>query len=284
MKGARGVSHRADGAAVEHLRQHVSHHDHGEPGCDGGFEYLRPGPGLAVGEDQEVEDTDQENGGVLDQGEGAGAVIGLESDFVFEGFLEEFDGREIAGAEAQAFEIEQLDESDQAQQERQEGDEDDQDCESCSHPFDQALQAGRGGVRQRHSARAIRPRRFHDPCPAGGAGRAASGCGFRFQWSGRRRRLVRRARPAEMAISPRVAYLADRDRPGGLSYRERQDIGRVVFAQEVAVEAAEFAVAGNQAGEAGASGDFAAQSPGEAFQIAAVQFRRGAAEQNYMVV
>src|ERR1039458_8767128 len=39
------------GAAVEHLRQHVGHHNHGEPGSDGGFEYFRPGPGLTVGED-----------------------------------------------------------------------------------------------------------------------------------------------------------------------------------------------------------------------------------------
>jgi hypothetical protein len=96
------------------LRQHVGHHDHGEPGGDGGFHDFGPGPGLAVGEDEEVEHADQENGGVFDQGEGAGAVFGGEADFVFEGVLEEFDGGEIAGAQAEAFEVEHLDEGDQA--------------------------------------------------------------------------------------------------------------------------------------------------------------------------
>jgi hypothetical protein len=81
-----------------------------------------------------------------------------------------------------------------------------------------------------------------------------------------------------------VAHPADTDRPGGLSYWERQDIGGVVFAQEIAVEPAKLAVAGDEAVEPGASGYFAAQSLREAFQIAAAQFRRGAAEQNYMVV
>jgi len=54
------------------------------------------------------------------------------------------------------------------------------------------------------------------------------------------------------------------------------------------VEAAEKAFGGldilvNNAG-IGATGHFAAQSPGEAFQVAAVQFRRRPAEQNYVVV
>src|ERR1035437_7354438 len=113
------------GAAVEQLRQHVGHHNHGEPGSDGGFEYFRPGPGLTVGEDYEVENADQENGGVFDQCEGAGAVFGWEADLVFEGFLEEFDGGVVAGAQAEAFEIEQLDEGDQAQEEGEGGDEED---------------------------------------------------------------------------------------------------------------------------------------------------------------
>jgi len=69
-----------------------------------------------------------------------------------------------------------------------------------------------------------------------------------------------------------------------LPHRKREDVGGVVFAEEAAVEAAEFAIAGDEAGEAGAPGDFATQSPGEVFQVAAVQFRRGAAEQNYIVV
>ena len=49
---------------------------------------------------------------MFDEGKGAGAVFGLEADFIFEGFLEEFDGGEITGAEAEAFEVEQLHESD----------------------------------------------------------------------------------------------------------------------------------------------------------------------------
>jgi len=43
-------------------------------------------------------------------------------------------------------------------------------------------------------------------------------------------------------------------------------------------------VAGDQAGERPVPGDLAAQNPGETFQVAAVQFRRSPAEQNYMVV
>jgi hypothetical protein len=45
-----------------------------------------------------------------------------------------------------------------------------------------------------------------------------------------------------------------------------------------------MAVAGDQASEAGALRDFVAQSSGEAFEVATVQFRRGPAEQNYIVV
>jgi hypothetical protein len=74
------------------------------------------------------------------------------------------------------------------------------------------------------------------------------------------------------------------DRPGGLSYWERKDVGGVVFAQEVAVEAAEGGVAGDHTAEAGTVRDLAAQGSGEAFQVAAVQFRRRPAEQNYVVV
>jgi hypothetical protein len=66
--------------------------------------------------------------------------------------------------------------------------------------------------------------------------------------------------------------------------RKREDIGRVVFAEEIAVEAPQIAVAGDEACERAILGNFAAQSSGEAFQAAAVQFRRGPAEQNYIVV
>ena len=62
---------------------------------------------------------------MFDQCEGAGAVFGWEADLVFEGFLEEFDGGVVAGAQAEAFEIEQLDEGDQAQEEGEGGDEED---------------------------------------------------------------------------------------------------------------------------------------------------------------
>jgi hypothetical protein len=40
------------------------------------------------------------------------------------------------------------------------------------------------------------------------------------------------------------------------------------------IEAAEIAVAGDEASEAGAFRDFAAQSLGEAFEVTPVQFRR----------
>jgi hypothetical protein len=45
-----------------------------------------------------------------------------------------------------------------------------------------------------------------------------------------------------------------------------------------------MAVAGDEARERAVLGDCVAQSLGEALQIAAVQFRRGPAEQNYVVV
>jgi len=73
-------------------------------------------------------------------------------------------------------------------------------------------------------------------------------------------------------------------RPGGLSHGERKDVGGIVLAQEVAVQAAECGIAGDKTGETGTLSDFAAQSSGEAFQVAAVQFRRRPAEQNYVVV
>ena len=66
--------------------------------------------------------------------------------------------------------------------------------------------------------------------------------------------------------------------------REGEDVGGVVIAQKFAIKAAEMAVAGDETGERAALSDSVAQSSGEAFQAAPVQFRRGPAEQNYMVV
>ena len=101
---------------------------------------------------------------------------------------------------------------------------------------------------------------------------------------GRRNRLPHLGYFTEVQDRPGgLSYCGDR--PGGLSYRGKgEDVGGVIFAQKIAIEAAEMAIAGDEAGERAILGDFAAQSSGEAFQVAAVQFRRGPAEQNYMVV
>ena len=86
MSGASGSQPLRRRAAVEHLRDHVGHHDHGEPGGDGGFEHLRPSPGLPVGEDQEVQDADQQEAVCLTRVKRSGAVFGVEVRFCLPAF------------------------------------------------------------------------------------------------------------------------------------------------------------------------------------------------------
>ena len=122
---------------------------------------------------------------------------------VFQRVLEEFERRQIARAQAHAFEIEQLDEGDQHQQRDGEQGRQDRRPASWPHPLDQSGGRPRR-VRQRFSARAI--------CAAVGLVIEAEkvqhavqhqDLDFLFDAYGRIRRAWARARPSEMARSPR---------------------------------------------------------------------------------
>ena len=120
----------------------------------GGFQDFRPRPRLPVGEDQEVEHADQQDGGVFDQGEGSGAVLGVEADLVLQAFLEEFDGGQVARAQAQTFQVEQLDERDQAQQQGERSDQDGTAARLMRAPVRSGRRAGRSACASAISARA----------------------------------------------------------------------------------------------------------------------------------
>ena len=100
--------------------------------------------------------TDQYQQGVLDQRKGLRALFGLHAEAVFQRFLEEFDGRQIARAETHALQVQHLDEGHQHQQrnsqQRPENDREHHGCTRSIRPF-----AKPSLVRQRFSARAIRP-------------------------------------------------------------------------------------------------------------------------------
>ena len=116
------------------------------------------------------------------------------ADLVFERFLEEFQRGQIARAQAQAFQVEQLHEGDQAQQRN--GDEARRNEHSDHH-------ASARSIRPRRQAQLLAPARF-GARHAAAVGfvihaeqvqqrRAASGCGLPLRWSGRTRGLRTRA-------------------------------------------------------------------------------------------
>ncbi len=188
-------------------------------------------------------------------------------DLVFERVLEELERRQIARAQAHAFEIEQLDEVTRPAAARRARMSANQRETHAPHPFNQAGGQARR-LRQRVSARAICRDRFHDPCPSGAARRAASGCGFPLRRSGRIR-----------APAPRRARRKWPSRPSAaapeLSAGKRKHVGRIVLAQELAVEPPQFRVVGDAGNELAAVGDACAQFAGELLESAAAAIPAG---------
>ena len=142
--------------------------------------------------------------GVLDQRKAAGALFGLEADPVFQRLLEEVERWQVARAQAQAFQVQQLHEGDERQQRnRRSGSPTATAMHHRLHPLDQAV-----GQPEFATASAF-PRgpcgrgRSRGPCPAGGARRGASEYAVPAsrempKFAG----LRARARAREMARSP----------------------------------------------------------------------------------
>ena len=145
----------AAGAPVEQLGQRKADRDHGEHHGDHGLPEDRRVPGGAIREPGEVEDADHGEQRVFDQREGARAVLGLQADPVFQRLLEEFQRGQVAGAQTQAFQIEDLHERHQPEQ-RDDGEQGD---DHQNHDRTRSISPlGRPSlVRQRFSARAMAP-------------------------------------------------------------------------------------------------------------------------------
>src|ERR1035441_7462960 len=177
--------------------------------CVHGLPENRGVPGRAIGEPGEVENADDGEQRVFDQREGAGAILGCKADLVFQRVLEEFQRGEVAGAKAQAFQVKDLHESYQAKQ-REDGKQGDNHHQD--HDRTRSIRPlGRPSLaRQRFSARAMAPESLSWSWPH----RWSTPCSMRI-WISRsmvwpNSRACARARPREIAMSPRKGALPEK--------------------------------------------------------------------------
>ncbi len=172
---------------------------------------------------------------------------------VFQRLLEEFERRQIARAQAQAFQIEHLHERHQPEQ--RDGD------QRCAMTTAKIMTApARSGRGQAELARASAFRRApcarhrsRDLARAGGARRAASGCGLRASVEWPNSRAWRGRGASEIATEPSGAGLLACARSAG----KRKHIGGVILAAKSRFRRAQFGIAGDQAVEGAAIGDLA---------------------------
>ena len=154
------------------------------------------------GQDQAADHRQPE---VLDQGKRQRAALRFRPILGFQRLFEKFERRQLPRADAQRFQVQDLHAGHQRHACGDGAGQRSRAARSCAAPARSGPAEDPAACASALRRAPFRPCRFHDPCPPGAAGRAASGCAVRRRASGRSSAACAAARSSEIASSPPAA-------------------------------------------------------------------------------